>query len=126
MTNQGLDSCLQLVADQHRRQVIHNLRREAEGTATFSDLVEQLSSRAADSTDGPPQDREELAIRLQHTHLPKLADHGVIDFDHRTGTVRYQPDEQVEAVLDSLAENLSPWVPDASDAHAGTASRPDR
>ena len=102
MTNHGLDACLQLVADRHRRRVIHHLRREANGATTFDDLVEQMHRRASDSNDGPPQDREELSIQLHHNHLPKLADHGVVDFEHSTGVVRYHPDEQVETVLDSL------------------------
>ena len=107
MTNHDLDRCLQLVADQHRRRIIHHLRHEANETTTFDDLVDQISSRVSDSKNGPPEDREELAIQLQHTHLPKLADHGVVDFDHRTGTVQYHPDEQVETVLDSLPEEVS-------------------
>ena len=107
MTTNSLDACLQLVADRHRRRVIHHLRHEANGTTTFDDLVEQIHRRASDSKDGPPRDREEFAIRLQHIHLPKLADYGVVDFEHRSGTVRYHPDEQVERVLDSLPGEVS-------------------
>ena len=107
MTNHDLDRCLQLVADQHRRRIIQHLRHEANGTTTVNDLLEQISSRVPDSKNGPPKDREELAIQFHHTHLPKLADHGVVEFEHTTGTVRYQPDEQVETVLDSLPEEVS-------------------
>ena len=107
MMSHNLDACLQLVADRHRRQVLHHLRREANGTTTFGDLVDQVHSSVPDSKNGPLQDREELAIQLQHTHLPKLAEHGVVEFEHRSGTVRYQPDEQVETVLDSLPGEVS-------------------
>jgi hypothetical protein len=107
MTDHDLDRCLQLVADQHRRRIIHHLRHEANGTTTFDDLVEQISSRASDSKNGPPEDREELAIQLQHSHLPKLADYGVVEFEHTTGAVRYYPDEQVETVLDSVPGEVS-------------------
>ncbi|MFC6940730.1 ArsR family transcriptional regulator [Salinirubellus sp. GCM10025818] len=107
MASHRLDACLQLVADQHRRRIIHHLRHEANGATTFDDLVNQVHSRASDSKNGPPEDREKLAIQLHHTHLPKLADHGVVDFDYRTGAVRYYPDEQVEAVLDSIPEEAS-------------------
>jgi hypothetical protein len=107
MTNQSLDACLRLVADQHRRRVIYHLRREANGATTFDDLVEQIHNQASDSKNGPLQDREELAIQLHHTHLPKLVDHGVVDFEHRSGVVRYHPDEQVEKVLDSLLGEVS-------------------
>jgi DNA-binding transcriptional ArsR family regulator len=107
MTNHSLDACLQVVADRNRRRIIHHLRHEATGTTKFDDLVEQISSRASDSKNGPPRDREELAMQLQHTHLPKLADHGVVEYEHRTGAVQYHPDEQVETVLDSLPEEVS-------------------
>jgi DNA-binding HxlR family transcriptional regulator len=107
VTDHSLDECLQVVADRHRRRIIHHLRHEPTGTTTFDDLVEQISSRASDSKDGPPQNRETLAVRLQHTHLPKLADYGVIEYEHRTGAVRYLSDEQVETVLDSLPDEVS-------------------
>ena len=107
MTNDSLDECLRLVADRHRRRVIYHLRHEANGTTTFEDLVDQVHRHASGGKNGPPPDREALAIRLQHSHLPKLADHGVVDYDHRSGAVRYYPDEQVEAVLDSLSEDVS-------------------
>ena len=111
MTNHSLDACLRLVADRHRRRIIHHLRHEANGTTTFDDLVDHMPRRAPDAKDGPPQDREALAIQLHHTHLPQLADHGVVEFEHRTGVVRYHPDEQIETVLDSLPEEVSPPNP---------------
>ena len=107
MTTHSLDECLQLVADQHRRRVIHHLRHEADGTTTVDDLVEQIHRRASDSKHGPLQERKELAIQLHHTHLPKLADHGVVEFEQTTGAVRYNPDEQVETVIDSLPGDVS-------------------
>jgi len=45
--------------------------------------------------------RRELSIQLRHTHLPKLASHGVVDYNQEAETVSYQPDEQVEVVLDA-------------------------
>ncbi|MFB6201942.1 MAG: ArsR family transcriptional regulator [Halorhabdus sp.] len=107
MTNHGLDACLPLVADRHRRRVIQCLRHESTGTTTFEALVDQVHSLGSDSSNGPRRDREELAIQLRHTHLPKLADRGVVEFDHRTGVVRYHPDEQLETVLDSLPEEVA-------------------
>lgn len=107
MTNQSLDACLHLVADRHRRRIVHHLRHEANGTTTVDDLVDQFHSSGSDSKNGPLQDREELAIQLHHTHLPKLAEHGVVEFEHRSEAIRYHPDEQVETVLDSLPGEVS-------------------
>ena len=102
MTDHSLDSCLQLVAVRHRRRIISDLRSEISGTTTFEELVDRLYRSDADSGNDSLRDREQVAIRLHHTHLPKLANSGVVEFDHRTGILRYHPDEQVERVLDSL------------------------
>lgn len=106
VTERNLDTLLQLVADRHRRQAVQQLRHEATGRMTIDDLVDRLR------TGGPVADdqttpREQLAIQLHHAHLPKLADYGIVDFDPENGTVRYQPDEQIEAALDSLPDPLS-------------------
>lgn len=107
MTNHSLDACLQLVADRHRRRVIHQLRHEANGVTSVDDLVDQFYCSGSEATNGPLQDRGKLVIQLQHTHLPKLADHGIVEFEHRNGAIRYRPDEQVEKVLDSLPGEVS-------------------
>ncbi|WP_336339662.1 DUF7344 domain-containing protein [Haloarcula brevis] len=111
MTTHSLDAWLQFVDDRHRRRIIHHLRHEATGTTTVDELVEQFHSSGSDSKDGPAQDREALAIQLHHVHLPKLAEHGVLEFEHRSGSVRYTPDEQLETVLDSLPEEVSLSTP---------------
>lgn len=107
MASQNIDACLQLVANQHRRSVLHLLRRDSNGTMTFDTLVDTLQSSVSNTKNGPLRNREELTIQLKHTHLPRLADYGVVEYDPRSGTVRYQPDERVETVLDSLPEEVS-------------------
>lgn len=110
MTNDDLDACLRLVADHHRRRILQRLQREAHGATGFGDLVDELSDSRPGPDDESP-DRERLAIQLQHTHLPKLADYGVVEYDRRSGAVRYQPDPLLEMVLDSLPEEVSPLNP---------------
>jgi hypothetical protein len=102
------------------------LRQEANGVTTFDDLVDQVSSRVSESGSDTVQDRERLALQLQHTHLPKLADHGVVEFEQSSGVVRYNPDAQVETVLDSLPGEVSRPIPDATVANRETSSFPDR
>lgn len=106
MTTRSHDALLGLVADRHRRQAIQQLRKESDGETTFDDLVDRLLGDESPAGDNRI-DREQLAIQLYHAHLPKLADHGVVEFDPENRVVRYQPDEQIETVLDSLSEELS-------------------
>lgn len=101
MTKRSLDVLLQLVADSHRREVIQQLRSEANGKTMIDDLVDAMCDSGS-GTDEQTIEREQLLIQLYHAHLPKLADHGIVEFEPGNRTVRYQPDEQVETVLDSL------------------------
>lgn len=66
------------------------------------DLVDRLYPGEPTPVDDPVPDRDRFAALLAHSHLPTLADFGVVEFDRQDGTVRYRPDEQLEAVLDSL------------------------
>ncbi|WP_394742763.1 winged helix-turn-helix domain-containing protein [Natronococcus roseus] len=105
MAEKHLDVCLRIVSDRQRRRIVYRLREESNGKTTIEDLIDQLQSSSSASTD-TRLDRDQLAIQLAHKHLPKLADHGIIEVDSETDIVRYQPDEQIEAVLDSLPEQV--------------------
>lgn len=105
MTKRSLDELLQLVADRDRRLTIQQLRRGASGITKIDDLVDAMLDRGS-GTDEQTIEREQLVIQLYHAHLPKLADHGIVEFEPDNRTVRYQQDEQVETVLDSLPGEL--------------------
>lgn len=107
MTDDRLDAYLRLVSDRDRRRVIRFLRHEADGRVAVDDLVDQLRGGGPVTTADPRTDRDPFPIELVHIHLPKLADQGVVDLDLQRGTVRYQPDERVEKVLDSLPEEAA-------------------
>lgn len=96
----ALDEYLRLVAHRHRRGVIRELRRSADNTTTFEELINRLHQEESET------DRAALVIELRHTHLPKLADHELLEYDRRSGAVRYQPDERVETLLDALPATL--------------------
>jgi DNA-binding transcriptional ArsR family regulator len=106
MTTRSPDALLSLVADRHRRQALQQLRKDTDGETTIDDLIDRLlgDDSLANAT---TVDREQLAIELYHAHLPRLADHGVVEFDPESRAVRYQPDEQIETFLDSLPDELS-------------------
>ena len=71
------------------------------------DLVDRLHQAGPDGADARRMDQDRLAIQLNHCHLPKLADHGIVEHDRDRGTTEYRPDEQIEAVLDGLPEEPS-------------------
>ncbi len=102
MAATDLDACLELVADRRRRNLIHQLRHDGNEQTTIDTLVDRLNRGERSAGKDRPPTREGLAIQLYHTHLPKLADHGVVEYDPERGTVRYLSDERLEAVVDSL------------------------
>ncbi|WP_455429092.1 DUF7344 domain-containing protein [Haloarcula regularis] len=48
-----------------------------------------------------------------HNHLPKLDEHGIIQYDQESNIVRYQSDEQIETVLDALPTEVVQTSPDS-------------
>lgn len=90
MTASGLDTYLEILADERRRQVIQRLRTDGDST------LEELAT----SVDG--EHAERLADDLHHNHLPRLAAHGIVEYDTRSGYVRYDPDPELEAIVDAV------------------------
>lgn len=101
MDESSLDACLLLVSDRRRRQIIRHLRHSGD-KKTVDGLVSQLLDTESQVSESP--DRKHLGIQLRHSHLPMLADYGVVQYDPESETVRYASDELVETVLDSLPE----------------------
>lgn len=104
MNGDSLDTRLSLVADRHRRRLLEHLRHNGTGNVRLDDLVDQLYQAEPAAGDDRRMSWDQLAMQLTHTHLPKLAAHGVVEHDRKRGTVEYRPDEHIEAVLDGLSE----------------------
>lgn len=110
MNDPGLDAILNLLAAGDRREIVHALREQGSGETTIDDLAKRLVA------DGlvTENDSRLLSIKLHHAHLPKLDDHGLVEFDAERGSVRYQPNEHVERVIDSLSGSGGPIIQSGS------------
>lgn len=95
MERRSFDACLELLADDRRRRVVQQLRVESDTT------LEALAESLADD------DRERLTTELHHNHLPKMADHGVLEYDPRSGAVLYDPDDSLETLVDAVLSDES-------------------
>lgn len=83
----GRDIAFTILSSRRRRNVIHALCRDE--VSTVSELARQL---AAWETGKSPEaisskERKRTYTALRQTHLPKLAHHGVVDYDSNRGTV---------------------------------------
>lgn len=98
----------QALRNRRRRYVLYYLRDHEQ--AQLDDLAIQL---AAWEQDIPPdevssEDIETVATDLVHTHLPKLEEYGLVDYDRRTETAAsaYTPSLLDEALeLAATIEN---------------------
>jgi len=84
-----------VLRNDRRRMVLEHLG-DAEGAVSARDLSEAIAAREAGS-DPPPRDvRRSVYISLQQTHLPKLDDLDVVDYDDAERAVR--PGDNAAAV----------------------------
>ena len=107
MTDNSLDACLKLVADGYRRRTIESVRNTDDHEMTVVELVETLHGTEPITVSGGTPDPRQLHIELVHTHLPKLAEHDVVEYDPKDDVVRYRPDARIERLLDSIPEALA-------------------
>lgn len=89
------------LASRHRRYALHYLHR-FRPDATIQDVAAFVAERAAQTGD-EAVDHERLLSELHHTHLPKLADAGLVEYDPATETVTYRGDRVLEAHLEFVA-----------------------
>jgi hypothetical protein len=84
------DAVLSALADEHRRAVLRSLNSAKDQALTFDVLVNQVadlvSSEIAEQTTDDPRQRVRTA--LHHTHLPKLEECRMIEYDTHAKQVR--------------------------------------
>lgn len=98
-TTEEIDQRFELLDRYERRCIINFLQKTETEHVSISDVVSYLQNR-----DPTPDGHDRLTIALQHNHLPKLAAIGALDFDTGSGTVRYNGDDLVEALLETTPE----------------------
>ncbi|WP_227352759.1 hypothetical protein [Haladaptatus salinisoli] len=83
----ALDTIFTVLSDSDRRDVLSHLADSPDDTATVEELA------------GVLRDDPNAEIRLRHVHLPRLAATAMIDYDARTGAVRYRGCSLAETLL---------------------------
>jgi hypothetical protein len=95
-----LGTVFQLLAAPMRRQLLYYLRKPEQHIASLDELIKHV-----DSETKIPRSREQTRRALVHEHLPKLADHDVIEYDSRSEMVRYRDGHRLESVIEFAAEH---------------------
>jgi uncharacterized protein involved in copper resistance len=91
----------------------HDALRAPMSLSRTADVVtEALASTPEPATPDAPQATQNLELHLHHTHLPKLDDAGVIEYDAAEQTV-VEVDETAVARLSDASESLAAECTDA-------------
>jgi hypothetical protein len=88
----GRDDAFHLLSNSRRRAVMRRLL-EVEGSTELGDLAEHVAAleNGCERSELSSDDRKRVYISLYQGHLPKLAEHGVVDYDQARGTVTPRP-----------------------------------
>lgn len=101
---------LSAVGNEHRRAILDILNSESDKTVEYETLVARVADRVGDEDTGQESEehRQRIRISLHHTHLPKLEDVRVIDYEAETGHVQFVGGE-LERELLTLVESYDPY-----------------
>jgi hypothetical protein len=105
------DTVFSLLSNQRRRYAIHYLHRTAE-PASLRDLTEQVAAWENGVTvdDLEYKQRKRVYTSLHQTHLPKLVEAGVVEYDRDEDTVELTDRAAVlDAYLELEDDPAVPW-----------------
>lgn len=98
-----VSAVFELLSKRRRRNVLRCVRDATDGVVSLDELADRLRDRERDADDaGPDDSRERTVAALHHADLPKLAAFGVLEYDHRSRTVRYRDDAIPDACVELL------------------------
>lgn len=92
-----LDELLTVLANNHCRTILSDFRDTSGEVASLDDLANRIA-------DGNGMETERVVAQLHHSVLPKLVDTGLIEYDIRSGDIRYHGHRFVEKCLDLADE----------------------
>lgn len=95
----SLDEALDILRSDFRRQLVRHLLDSSSSIYERDELAKQLHSQLG-------MDRMSVAVVLDHHHLPMLDDSSVIEYDHRSGTVRSKAKVEELALLLEACERF--------------------
>ena len=95
----SLDIVFDLLADQRRRYALYYLYDVPDDVATVDEIATHVR-RLEDDCGRPEEHERHVLTALQHVHLPKLEDAGIVEHDSRSQTVRYWSRPSLEEWLE--------------------------
>jgi hypothetical protein len=106
------DELFDVLANRRRRFAVHLLKREEKAETRIGDMAEQIAAweNGVDTTEITGSERKRVYTALQQSHLPKMDDAGVVEFNKDRGIVKPTPALQnVELYMDVVEGKEIPW-----------------
>lgn len=93
-----------------RRRLAIEALRESDDTASVADLSEAVAAGETGERPPPRDKRQSVYISLRQTHLPRLDELGLIDYDEETKEVRLRDRiEEVEVYMEVVPRYGLSW-----------------
>ncbi len=113
VSSEGLtqDIAFRMLSCQRRRYVMHYLLQR-EASASLHELSKQLAAWENDISVEEVTYKQRLRVytAMRQSHLPKMDDNGVVEFDANAGTVSLTEDAtKLEVYLDIVPHDGIPW-----------------
>ncbi|RLM54034.1 hypothetical protein DVK02_11445 [Halobellus sp. Atlit-31R] len=101
------DAAFDLLSNARRRFVLRRLQSHRDGIE-LSDLAEELAAKENDLSPDElsAQQRKRTYVSLYQTHIPKLSEAGVVEYDSETGMV--SPTRHVDELAQYFDEESEP------------------
>lgn len=95
--SRSVDTAFGPLAHPHRRLVLAELDRAAGGRLSVDELTASVLDRVGTDPDG------DVERQLHHTHLPKLENEGVLEYDWDSSMVTVRSGDRTTELLEALA-----------------------
>lgn len=106
------DEIFDVLSNARRRCIVHYLKKHGDRRVELCEIVDYVAAWEADtSIDKLDSDRRKSVYSaVRQTHLPKLEDAGLIDYDHMRGGVELTDElQEVQLYLEYVPGNDTPW-----------------
>ncbi len=109
-TTHSKSELFSILSSHRRRYAIHICKRE-EGPVSLSDLAEHVAAWELDKerAELTSAERKRIYTSLQQTHLPTLAESGIIEYDGREAELTEEA-QRLEVYLDVVPGDSVPWA----------------
>lgn len=106
------DELFDVLANQRRRFAVHLLKREEADKLAIGDMAEQIAAweNGIEAAEITGNERKRVYTALQQSHLPKMDDAGVVNFNKDRGVVEPTPAlRNVDLYMDVVEGKEIPW-----------------